>query len=194
MVKELLEPLPGVSSVGVNQVSRTAVVSHVPSLTSPEALVAALNGARLGAALVQSNAKRRGAGGDQGGGGARACSGRVAYAAALAAGWLGALLARSDGASAGPLSHLVALATVGVGLAPLVRGAARSLRRGAVSMDAMMLVAVLGSCAGGQFLDAALVVALVAAAGLVEDSAMERVQTTLDELLAELGEVRYIRW
>ena len=69
MVKELLEPLPGVSSVGVNQVSRTAVVSHVPSLTSPEALVAALNGARLGAALVQSNAKRRGAGGDQGGGG-----------------------------------------------------------------------------------------------------------------------------
>ena len=62
LVKNLLEPLPGVASVGVNQVSRTAVVSHVPSLTGPEELVDALNGARLGAAIVQS-ARSAGAGG-----------------------------------------------------------------------------------------------------------------------------------
>ena len=50
MVKNLLNPLPGVASVGVNQVSRTAIVSHVPSLSSPETLVDTLNRARLGAA------------------------------------------------------------------------------------------------------------------------------------------------
>ena len=36
LVKNLLEPLDGVSGVEVNQVSRTTVVNHIPAKTSPE--------------------------------------------------------------------------------------------------------------------------------------------------------------
>mmetsp|Transcript_105444 Transcript_105444/g.304387 ORF Transcript_105444/g.304387 Transcript_105444/m.304387 type:complete len:779 (-) Transcript_105444:321-2657(-) len=101
-----------------------------------------------------------------------------------------ALATRGDGGGGAlfTISHLLAWATIGAGLVPMARGAVRSLRRGIISMDAMMTIAVLGSAWGGEFLDAALVVTLFSVAEIVEDLTMESVQETLDKVLRSLGD------
>ena len=195
IVKNLLEPLPGVASVGVNQVSRTVVVVHLPGLTRPEHLVDVLNGAKLGAALMQSNASKA-ASDEEESCGTRLCTARYLFAAGLALGWFTSVVtaggdsAEASGGAGVTVSGLCAALTTLAGLVPLAQGSWRSLQRRVISMDTMMLVAVLGSAAGGEMLDAALVVTLFTLASMVEDGAMESVQKTLDDLLASLGEAR----
>jgi Cd2+/Zn2+-exporting ATPase len=64
LIHAILEPMPGVRSVEVAVVTKTVTVRHDAARTPPAALVAALNGARLGASL--------GAGGGGGGEGGEA--------------------------------------------------------------------------------------------------------------------------
>ena len=86
----------------------------------------------------------------------------------------------------GDFEHLrwVALGAVVVGIPPIARKAAGSLRNGVVDINTLMTVAVAGACALQDFGEAAAVVALFGVSEWLEDRAMGRASSAMGAVLA----------
>jgi Cd2+/Zn2+-exporting ATPase len=183
LIIKLLRPLRGLGEVDVNVLSKMVYVQHCAAhcCLPPELIVCTLNGAQLGAALALG--ARGGADADDLTLRERAeKASPYAFAALL---WtllgVGAFGARLGWFSPGA-ARAVLVACALLGAAPIALAAARvalASRSLAVEMKGLMVVATLGALAVGEACDGALIVALYAAAQLIEHAAMERVGAAL---------------
>ncbi|KAK9829953.1 hypothetical protein WJX72_008845 [[Myrmecia] bisecta] len=177
LISNLLSPLPGVHKVEVAVMTKTVTVTHKASFISSAALVAALNGARLDASM---QAPRR-----QG-----SSKGHwiPPWNVLLSAGLLCISLihyAKGPGSRAW-LEQLkwVALASVAIGIPPILLKALAALRNKVLDINMLMTLAVIGAIAIGDYTEAAAVVVLFALAEFFEDRCGERARNAIAEVIA----------
>lgn len=204
VIHSLLDKLPGVQHVNVAIVTKTVHVTHDPAGTPAAAMVAALNGAGLQARLVSS---RGGGAGAAGGPANPGCCGashdplqpprpdEAGWDAAPARpAWLppwpmlacGALVLVSLVSLAPqlPAPAAAALRACGaaaglVGCPPVVRKAWGAARAGTLDINALVLIALAGALALGQWLEAGSIMLLFTLSEWLEDKCVGRAGAAL---------------
>jgi Zn2+/Cd2+-exporting ATPase len=170
LVRKQLQSVAGLGDVRFDFLAKTIEVEH--ALPGVEPLLQALNQAGLGAKLVQEQAA-----------GAPARWITPTLGAALLAGAASEGVAMTTGAeSSPPVVVLALLSMLLVGSAPWSR-AWGSLRQGQFGINALMIIAVVGAVALGQWPEAAMVLALFSWSELLEAYSIGRVSGALQELL-----------
>ncbi|CAM6098894.1 unnamed protein product [Calypogeia fissa] len=137
LVKKILEPLPGVEEVLVNATSKTVIVLHDPTIISDVQLVKTLNEARLDASIHQRGKRR--------------------IAQKWPSPWTivsGVLLLISFIHYAYSPFKWVALGCVAVGVPPILVKSLVALRRFVLDINALMIIAVGGAIALGDYVEA----------------------------------------
>ncbi|KAJ1288682.1 hypothetical protein BS78_02G106600 [Paspalum vaginatum] len=185
LVERLLAPIDGVRAVTVVVPSRTVIVQHDPAAVSQSHIVKALNRAGLEASVRAY--------------GSSGVVGRWPSAYILGS---GALLLASLFAPLLPALRWLALAAACAGAPPLLRRAAAAAGRLALDVNLLMLVAVAGAAALGDFAEAAAIVFLFTTAEWLETLACARAGAGMASLmgmvppravLADTGEVVSVR-
>ncbi|TVU02037.1 hypothetical protein EJB05_52501, partial [Eragrostis curvula] len=188
LVERLLAPLDGVRAVSVVVASRTVIVEHDPAAASQSQIVKALNQAGLEASVR--------AYGSSGGG---VAVGRWPSPYVLAS---GALLLASLPAPLLPPLRWLALAAACAGAPPMLLRGFAAARRLSLDINVLMLVAVAGAAALGDFAEAGAIVFLFTAAEWLETLACARASAGMSSLmrmvpptavLAGTGEVVSVR-
>ncbi|KAL6839075.1 hypothetical protein ACP4OV_031129 [Aristida adscensionis] len=185
LVERLLAPLAGVRAVSVLVASRTVVVEHDPAAVSQSHIVSTLNKAGL-----EASVRAYGGGGVAG---RRPSPYTVACGALLLASFLAPLL---------PPMRWLALAAACAGAPPLLLRGLAAARRLALDINVLMLLAVAGAAALGEFTEAGVIVFLFTTAEWLETLACARAGAGMSSLmgmvppsavLAETGEVVSVR-
>ncbi|KAL6639010.1 hypothetical protein ACP70R_022740 [Stipagrostis hirtigluma subsp. patula] len=186
LVERLLAPLAGVRAVSVVVPSRTVVVEHDPAAVSQSHIVSALNKAGLEASV-------RAYGSSGGVVGRRPSPYTVACGALLVASFFAPLL---------PPLRWLALAAACAGAPPLLLRGLAAASRLALDINVLMLVAVAGAAALGDFREAGAIVFLFTTAEWLETLACTKASAGMSSLmsmippkvvLAETGEVVSVR-
>eukprot|EP00243_Klebsormidium_subtile_P013097 TRINITY_DN83_c0_g1_i11.p1 TRINITY_DN83_c0_g1~~TRINITY_DN83_c0_g1_i11.p1 ORF type:complete len:641 (+),score=56.00 TRINITY_DN83_c0_g1_i11:156-2078(+) len=168
LVLGILEPIVGVVKVTVNVPAKTVVVLFNPALVTDLQLVKALNAARLSARLHTR--------------------GQVKQQRQKWPPWYvllcGVLLGISLIKYAFAPMEWVALASIAVGLPPILLNAIRSLRNFILDINVLMTIAVSGALALKDFEEAASVVFLFAIANWLEGRTSERARCALEAVLS----------
>ena len=176
----------GVESVAVNTIGRYCVVRHCPvECCAPVAkIVALLNAERLGAAVQESGTEGEedgeGEGEGKGGwlagwlgggrGGLRGTIARACFAVLLLALFFVGVGVQDQTGEHSTATVAIFLLNTCLGSLPVMRAAfVSSVIRRTLDIHTLILVAVAGALASGEYLDAALVVSLFEAAELVEE-------------------------
>ncbi|KAL3685647.1 hypothetical protein R1sor_003669 [Riccia sorocarpa] len=167
LIKKILEPLAGVEEVSVNTTSKTVVVLHDPAIVADVQIVKVLNEARLDATIHQRGVRRMTHKWPSPwtiGSGLLIC---VAFFHYL---W-------------SPLKW-VALGSVAVAVPPIVVRSFVALRRFVLDINCLMLIAVGGAIALGDYLEAGSIAFLFTLADWLEsrssDKAREAISTVAD--------------
>ncbi|KAL3700093.1 hypothetical protein R1sor_018115 [Riccia sorocarpa] len=167
LIKKILEPLAGVEEVSVNPTSKTVIVLHDPAIVADVQIVKVLNEARLDATIHQRGVRRMTHKWPSPwtiGSGLLIC---VAFFHYL---W-------------SPLKW-VALGSVAVAAPPIVVRSFVALRRFVLDINCLMLIAVGGAIALGDYLEAGSIAFLFTLADWLEsrssDKAREAISTVAD--------------
>ncbi|XP_028751346.1 cadmium/zinc-transporting ATPase HMA3 [Neltuma alba] len=183
LIENILKPLEGIKEVSVIVPSRTVIVVHDTTLISQFQIAKALNQARLEANVRvygDENEKQKQ---------------KWPSPYALASGILLALSLFKY--VYGPLQY-VALAAVAAGLLPILLKALSSLRRLHLDINILVLVAVVGTIAMHDYLEAATIVFLFSIAEWLESRASHKASAAMSSLMnmapqkatiAETGEI-----
>jgi len=174
IIKKILMPLPGVTSVKVIVMAKRVTVVHDNVLTSAARLVSALNSARLGARIYYPASTRP-------------ISTRFPPLLVVLAGilWAISLLSYIGSACEEPycvhLGYLtyVAIAAVVCRLPSILLKALHSLRQWVMDVNVLMSIAVIGACAMKDFPEAAAVVFLFSLGEWLESRATEKTRLAL---------------
>jgi copper chaperone CopZ len=158
LIHRILEPIAGVLEVSVNVPAKTTTVSYDPDLATDLQLVKALNEARLDARLHAR-------------GQVRPLQKWPRWNVVLC----GVFLAVSFVKYAYPPMKWMALASVALGLPPILLKSIAALRNLVLDINALMTIAVGGALALGDYEEAASVVFLFAIADWLEGRTSERV-------------------
>ena len=181
LIHSILDKKPGIREVKVIVPTKTVLVEHAAKAAPADSIVDALNAARLQASLASAGGGSSADASDLG----RCCGAGSTppLAILLACAFLAVSLLHYVG---GDFEHLrwVALGAVVVGIPPIARKAAGSLRNGVVDINTLMTVAVAGACALQDFGEAAAVVALFGVSEWLEDRAMGRASSAMGAVLA----------
>lgn len=180
LIDRILKPMKGVEDVKTNALTKLVMVTHCPvdCCASVEHLVDSLNAAHLGATLLSK--------GEDSAAAARPSATELAkeHAKWLHAGVVWALfiagtaLYQHEGAA--DITFIVACA---LGSVPILQKAVRAGRKLRIDMSVLMMLAVGGALGSGEYLEAALVVALFLSAELIEHAAMNRVTRALSTVM-----------
>ncbi|KAL2651823.1 hypothetical protein R1flu_019951 [Riccia fluitans] len=167
LIKKILEPLAGVEEVSVNPTSKTVIVVHDPTIVADVQIVKVLNEARLDASIHQRGVRRmthKWPSPWTVGSGLLIC---VAFFHYL---W-------------SPLKW-VALGSVAVAAPPIIVRSFVALRRFVLDINCLMLIAVGGAIALGDYLEAGSIAFLFTLADWLEsrssDKAREAISTVAD--------------
>ncbi|KAK3126716.1 hypothetical protein QOZ80_7AG0561290 [Eleusine coracana subsp. coracana] len=167
LVEQLLRPLHGVRSVSVVVPSRTVIVEHDPDAVSQSQIVKALNKAGLEASVRAY--------------GSSGVVGRWPSPYILASGFL--LLASLFAPLLPPLRWL-ALAAACAGAPPMLLRALAAATRLALDINVLMLVAVAGAAALGDFTEAGAIVFLFTTAEWLETLACTKASAGMASLMS----------
>ena len=169
--------------------TKTVLVEHAASTASAGSIVDALNAARLGASLASAGWGPSGSFDDSAPNAADLASCRAMFGESLppqsvmaSSVLLLVSLLHYVGGALDPLGW-VALGAVAVGIPPVARKAAGSLRNGVVDINTLVTLAVAGACALREFGEAAAVVALFGVSEWLEDRAMGRASAAMGAVL-----------
>ncbi|KAG6547379.1 hypothetical protein Mapa_010827 [Marchantia paleacea] len=167
LVKKILEPLPGVEEVAVNPTSKTVTVVHDPTIMADVQLVKILNEARLDATIHQRGVRRM--------------THRWPSPWAIGSGLL--IIVAFFHYVWNPLKW-VALGSVAVAAPPIIVRSLVALRRFVLDINCLMLIAVGGAIALGDYLEAGSIAFLFTIADWLEsrssDKAREAISTVAD--------------
>lgn len=169
MIERLLQPLPGVMNVRVNVIARSTTVRHDATKTTPEQLVSALNAAYLDASFPLLHGPETAAANQEQN---AKCKFLVPVFNLFAHGprwwvtisglsWVVSML--SDAGY--PSLRWVALVSIAFGLPMLARKGFSSARVGVLDINCLMVLAVVGAIALGDYLEAAAVTFLFSLSG-----------------------------
>ena len=190
LIHAILDRRPGVRAVKVIIPTKTVLVEHAASTASAGSIVDALNAARLGASLASAGWGPSGSFDDSAPNAADLASCRAMFGESLppqsvmaSSVLLLVSLLHYVGGALDPLGW-VALGAVAVGIPPVARKAAGSLRNGVVDINTLVTLAVAGACALREFGEAAAVVALFGVSEWLEDRAMGRASAAMGAVLA----------
>lgn len=190
LIHAILDRRPGVRAVKVIVPTKTVLVEHAASTASAGSIVDALNAARLGASLASAGKAASDSFDDSAPDAADLASCRATFgesppplSVVASCVFLFVSLLHYVGDALDPL-RWVALGAVAVGIPPIARKAAGSLRNGVVDINALMTLAVAGACALREFGEAAAVVALFGVSEWLEDRAMGRASAAMGAVLA----------
>lgn len=165
LVKKILDPVPGVREVSVNVTSKIVTVHHDSVAVSPAKLVRLLNDAQLEASLhIRGEWKA-------------AHKWPTPYT--IASGVLVTIAMLHY--VFGPLKW-VALGAVAVGLPPIVMKSFQSLRRFVLDINILMLIAVAGSIALGDYVEAGLIVFLFTLADWLESRSTDKARMAISSV------------
>lgn len=185
LIHSILDKRPGIRAVKVIVPTKTVLVEHAAKAAPADSIVDALNAARLQASLASAGGESSSHGGGDASDLGRCCGAGSTppVPILLACAFLAVSLLHYVG---GDFEHLrwVALGAVVVGIPPIARKAAGSLRNGVVDINTLMTVAVAGACALQDFGEAAAVVALFGVSEWLEDRAMGRASSAMGAVLA----------
>lgn len=179
LIKQKLEPMGGVESVTVNVVGRVAYVSHRPYVVDVDTIVKALNDVHLGASVAS--------GGDDD----ETEPEDPDWQMITFGGLLFVLFVAGIAGSANQSQKGVALAVsivllvaTGVGAVPIFNQAFKSLyRQRRLDVNCLMLMAVAGAIALGDYIEAAAVVVVSVAAEIIEGECLRRVRNALKDVI-----------
>ncbi|KAI5084428.1 hypothetical protein GOP47_0000597 [Adiantum capillus-veneris] len=165
LVKKILEPAPGVQEVYVNVAARLVTVQHDAFATPPARLVKLLNNAHLEASIHVTGEWKA----------ARKWPSPYTFASGFFV-----LIALFQYAFY-PLKW-VALGAVAVGAPPIILKSFRALRRCILDINILMIIAVAGSIALGDYLEAGLIVFLFALAEWLESRSSDRARLAISSV------------
>ncbi len=172
LIDRQLQRLSGVATWRSDTIARRVHVTHDPGVIGQDSIVTAIAGAGMRARVPA-------AGGQGEGPAPRPWPWAVIVAAACTI--LG-LLGSVTGVSA--LGQVFPLLAVVVGGRAIAARSWVSLRSGILDIHVLMVVAVIGAVALGEFLEAASVVVLFAIAQALEQASMDRARRALESLVA----------
>ena len=191
LIRRLLEPLPGVTSVSVNVPAKQTRVEH-DCRTSPQQLLFALNDGGGLDARIEAHA----AAGCMGAGTTRMPKWNVWVSGVL---WAISLSSEIADEYAGKYLQVLkylqytAIASVVFALPPVATKAYKSLRQGLININTLMLLAVVGALAIEKFVEGASVLFLFSLSDWLESRATERARDAIAAIIAlkpELAELR----
>jgi hypothetical protein len=171
LIHNILDPLPGVRRLEVALVTKTVTISHDAALTPPAVLLAALNSAGLDASI---GSRREAAAA-----GARLPPWHMLLAALLAA---LSLLSYAHHAGLGYTKWL-ALGSIAFGLPPFLPKAWASARSLTLDITILMVIAVAGAVALGDYVEAATIVILFSIAEWLESKCISRANSAITSIL-----------
>ncbi|CAL8460942.1 g473 [Coccomyxa elongata] len=177
LITRLLTPLPGVIKVDVAVITKTISVVYAPNKISPDKLVAALNEACLDASLTQPREHT----GLKGG---RWPSWHVLLATVLLCISLFHYVEKPTGQHWWGYLKYIALAAIALGLPSICLKAFGSLRNWVLDINTLMVLAVCGAVAIGDYSEGAAVVVLFSFAGYLEDRCSRRARDAIAAVLA----------
>ncbi|KAJ7553988.1 hypothetical protein O6H91_06G121500 [Diphasiastrum complanatum] len=167
LIKKILEPLTGVEDVSVNLTSKTVTVLHDRCLTADVQLVKALNEARMEASIH--------------------LRGQVKTAHKWPSHWTiacGFLLVVAFFQYLYHPLRWVALGAVAIGIPPIVLRTFVSIRRLVLHINLLMLIAVGGAVALGDYLEAGSIVFLFTIADWLESRSSNKARAAMSSLMS----------
>ncbi|CAM6093000.1 unnamed protein product [Calypogeia fissa] len=168
LVKKILAPLPGVEEVLVNPTSKTVTVLHDPTVVADVQLVKILNEARLDASIHQRGKRRIGH--------------KWPSPWTIGSGLL--LLISFLHYAWSPLKW-VALGSIAVGVPPILVRSLVALRRCVLDINALMIIAVGGAIALGDYVEAGSICFLFTLADWLESRSSDKAR----EAISNVGEL-----
>ncbi|KAG0569195.1 hypothetical protein KC19_6G072400 [Ceratodon purpureus] len=162
LIKKLLGPLTGVEEVSVNVTSKTVLVLHDQLLVTDVQLVKVLNGAHLDASIHQRGELKAGRNWPS-----PWCLGS------------GVLVAIAFFHYIYQPLQWVALGAVAVGVPPLILKAIAALKKFVLDINILMLIAVGGAIALGDYLEAGTIVFLFALAEWLESRSTDKARSAI---------------
>ncbi|XP_057841250.2 cadmium/zinc-transporting ATPase HMA2 isoform X2 [Cryptomeria japonica] len=166
LIQSLLEPLPGVHKVSVNVASKAVTVLHDALSIQPSELVNVLNRARLDASLRVVGKVRSGK--------------RWPSPYTLASGFL--LVIALFGHYYRPL-RFVALAAVAVGIPPILLRSFAAIRGFILDINVLMVIAVAGAIALGDYVEGATIVFLFTLAEWLESRSADKARKAISAVM-----------
>jgi copper chaperone CopZ len=185
LIRKLLEPLPGVTSVSVNVPAKQTRVEH-DCRTSPQQLLFALNdGGGLDAQIEADSAV-----GCTGAGTLRGLPTWNVWVSGVL--WALSLTGEIANEYVGKLPRLeflkylkyAAIASVVFALPPVAVKAYKSLRQGLININSLMLLAVVGALAIEKFVEGASVLFLFSLSDWLESRASDRARDAIASIIA----------
>ena len=177
IIKELLQSLKGVTSIAVNVIGRVVYVRHDPKLTSPSELVSTLNQKHLGASIMES--------------GSNQSDSKVKGIPPLLLSFFVYLFTQTILVTIAVIAFCVkspwyqwlAIAEIIFGIVPVLKKTLVSFKNLTVDINILMLIAIAGTLAIGQWLEGAAVVYVFSLAEALQDFCMHKVQRTISGLM-----------
>ena len=186
LIHKILERMEGVRDVKVVVPTKTVLVEHAASTVSTEAIVDALNGARLQAHVADTSSPSSASKSASEVSGTRDASRLPPARISAACVFFAISLLHYIPDSSGRIEYLryVALGAVAVGTPQIASKAFGSLKHAVVDINALMTVAIAGACALQDFGEAAAVVALFTLSEWLEARAMAKTTRAIGAVMA----------
>ncbi|XP_058073762.1 cadmium/zinc-transporting ATPase HMA2-like [Magnolia sinica] len=167
IIHKILNPLPGIENVSVNVSAKTATIVHDPTLIPASQIVNSLNDARLNAEIRElGQFKTR----------------KLSWPSTNTL-CSGALMVVALFGYIYPPLKWVALAAIAVGIPNMLLRSVTALRRCMLDINVLMVIAVSGAVALGDYLEGASVVFLFTLAGWLETKSTEKARASLESLM-----------
>ena len=186
LIHKILERMEGVRDVKVVVPTKTVLVEHAASTVSTEAIVDALNGARLQAHVADTASPSSASKSTSEVSGNRDASRLPPARISAACVFFAISLLHYIPDSSGRIEYLryVALGAVAVGTPQIASKAFGSLKHAVVDINALMTVAIAGACALQDFGEAAAVVVLFTLSEWLEARAMAKTTRAIGAVMA----------
>eukprot|EP01034_Spumella_vulgaris_P026033 gene26033-32560_t len=186
IIRAVLQDFVGIESVAVNVIGRYAVVKHctVVCCSPSEKIVEALNLKHLGVSIQEA------AGSDEEeveemdvARIAHVVTVGLLFAIGLVFSFINSLKTASDG---------VYLASIALGILPILHASYVTIVRQTIDIHILILIAIVGAVAAGEYFDGSLVVTLFIASELVESIVMQRVREAVKTSTGKLNKGAFL--
>ena len=179
IIKESLQSLKGVTSIAVNVIGRVVYVRHDTKVTSQSKLVSKLNEKHLGASIMES--------------GSNHSDSKVEGLPPLLLSFFIYLFTQTILLTVAavafflksPWYQWLAIAEIIFGIVPVLRKTFVSFKNLTVDINILMLIAIAGTLAIGQWLEGATVVYVLSLAEALQEFCMHKVQCTISGLMVK---------